>query len=269
MFSKKVRNPIYCYNYAVIPLTHPLYIQSYFPIILPKPRLHQEPSGVAAPLKLPSVAMAVTAIKVLSNVTKGVIILAYISFMIILVFLGYFFLVILKTETNYMNKNVQGETNLHQPVSQTTTFYWVSTSQTHHRSFPTLTRQRRSATCTHMWSIRLSRSCQHQVLKLPTPFQGRSMVSPLPSQLPPALVATSHDQAQASALRAGDSPSHSERGQIHNLFREAVEFCLGGCQNWEKIDIICCTATHVNLRARDSSAQEQMGKKPNSKDLQV
>lgn len=90
-----------------------------------------------------------------------------------------------------MNKNVQGETNLHQPVSQTTTFYWVSTSQTHHRSFPTLTRQRRSATCTHMWSVCLSRSCQHQGLKQPTPFQGMSTVSPLPSQLPPALVATS------------------------------------------------------------------------------
>lgn len=128
-----------------------------------------------------------------------------------------------------MNKNVQRETNFHQLVSQTATSRWVSTSQSHHCA-STLTRQRRSATSAHTLSIRLSHSCQHRVFKQPTPFQAKSTVSPLPSQLPPASVATCHNQAQPSALRAGDSPSHPERVQMHNLFREAVKVCLAGCQ---------------------------------------
>lgn len=56
----------------------------YFPIILLKPLLHQKLSGIAAALKIPSAATVITAIKVLSNMIKGIIILVYIIFMIIL-----------------------------------------------------------------------------------------------------------------------------------------------------------------------------------------
>lgn len=61
-------------------------------------------------------------------------------------------------------------------------------------------------------------------------IRERSTISPLPSQVSSALVATSHNQAQPSALWAGNSPFPPERGQIHNIFREAAEVCLGDCQ---------------------------------------
>lgn len=129
-----------------------------------------------------------------------------------------------------MNKNVQRETNPHQPVSQTTTSQWVSTSRSHHCSFAILSRQRRSGTSAHKPSVCLSCSYQHQEHRATRVPQGRNTVSSQPSQFPPASTATGHNQAQPRTLRAGDSSSHRERAQMRNLFREAMEFCLEGCQ---------------------------------------
>lgn len=72
--------------------------------------------------------------------TKGIIILANISFMIIQGASGitisrifFFFNVRLITETNYMNQNIQ-RGNKPSSLSQTSTSHWVSTSQSHHCS---------------------------------------------------------------------------------------------------------------------------------------
>lgn len=90
-----------------------------------------------------------------------------------------------------------------------------------------LSRQQRSSRSTYMLIILLSHSCQHQVSNQPTPLQRRSTGSPLPSQLPPASLATNHKQAKPSALCGFfPLPTLPRNGQGTNS-----QFVLRECQS--------------------------------------
>lgn len=166
----------------------------------------------------------------------------------------------------------RGETNLHHPVSQTSTSQWVSISQSYHCSlFKVSSQGNRGFQEAHThWCVDLNTSCS-------TPANTRGQSNPPhyrkgmwfllchPSSHQHHWPQTTNRQ---NLLPFGDlspsPPPRMERRQIHKLFKDGVEVCLGNCQVRES-----SKTTHHLLHYHSWQPQVPWNRweKQNSKDL--